>query len=563
MKNILVYSISFLLLMVGCAEDDSIGGNEGNIVFRVSEEFQELMTRNGASCVQSVFPVETDIDTEEPLFVFSTVENGISKSEHSNATRGAKVEDATSLSFGVSEYTSTNEEVSNFQNVAPFYNSTAQLYNSGRAWEEAAFDSPAPTYKFYAYAPYLSTTVNGLTLSDDKRSIYYNASGVTVANQQDLMTAYASSTYTPTGIPLVFEHRLCAIRLVLGSWVSGYTISSVRFTSIISSGTVSLDNGSWEKGSTGEYIVSGITGANSTGYNVTGIGNTEASALYLMMVPQTVSTDMIITLTDANSQVHTLTANVSGTWDAGKTVTYTITPQGITSMTATYPTGWGGEIGPVTQFESGESFGLFAINPSTNQVVMSNVEVSVSSDGTSLVLPSGKIYSAQHRYFLYYPYQSSLTGAPALGATNSSTTADAFFSSVITAWTPVTDQSNNTVFKEQDLQVSMASGSGASLSFAMVHKMGLIKVNMPSSTDVPKLILYTVNQSNTKYTSGSVTAYGLNKFSTSDDGVIPWNSNRIASYYIAKPESTYKFVTPNFTEDGIKRTVVEVGDKRR
>jgi len=83
----------------------------------------------------------------------------------------------------------------------------------------------------------------------------------------------------------------------------------------------------------------------------------------------------------------------------------------------------------------------------------------------------------------------------------------------------------------------------------MAHKMGLIKIVMPSAT-VPAVTLFDVNNSNTKYTNGSVTAYGLNYFSTSNSGVIPFKSNRTTDFYIAKGGTTPKFVTPHFTSTG-------------
>ena len=124
------------------------------------------------------------------------------------------------------------------------------------------------------------------------------------------------------------------------------------------------------------------------------------------------------------------------------------------------------------------------------------------------------------------------------------------FANVVSGWTvPETDQSSINVYKTRDLQIASVATSTATKSFPMAHKMGLIKIVMPSAT-VSAVTLFDVNNSNTKYTNGSVTAYGLNYFSTSNSGVIPFKSNRITDFYIAKGGTMPKFVTPYFTNTG-------------
>ena len=509
MKRLIILSVS-TLLFAACAEDIANSENSGKaIVFSVGDVF--------SADVSDVTRTATLVNSLNP----STFE------------------------FGVSEFTSSGTAVDGMQNLRllnTHYVPANSWYNSGVAWDAAAYAISLPTFQFCAYSPYLSATTNGLTLSADRKSIRYDADGVSVANQQDLMTACASSAYTRSAIPLTFGHRLCAIQIKLGTWPAGFKITSIKFKSIVSSGSVSLLNGSWTPDAAEEYTVSGVTEADA---------ENEDAAIYLMMIPQTVNTYMTVTLTDADSQTKNLTSVITGTWIAGKKYIYTITPQGIVTMTATYPTNWGGTAGPITQYDENENFGLFAVNASNGMIVVSNLQVQSQSAATSstLGLPSSLVYSDQLRYFLYYPYKSNLTTtypAMSVGRTNTSTTAAEFFSTVISGWTPVTDQSSEAVFKGQDLQVGMLSSN----NFAMTHAMGLIKVNMPTAVSVPELALFTVNRSNTKYTSGSVTAYGLNAFRTTNGGVVPYQNNRNIDYFIAKPGITYMFETPSVTSTG-------------
>jgi hypothetical protein len=456
-----------------------------------------------AACAKEIRPGFDD----GRVITFAVAGAGAMQVEESTLpeTRSALVNDASSsFAFGVSEYNGSTA-VSTFQNLQPAHESTIstdnELFNSHRRWEAPAYTGT--DYSFYAYAPYLSASAHGMTLQDGNRKIAYSLSGLSIANMPDLMTAYAESDYQ-YAVPLTFQHRLAAVGITLGTgWASGTTVSAIRFANIITGGTLAVSAGkdaAWDSyGSRGSYTVpSGFSTTASTAGSVI-LG---ASSTWLMMVPQTLSgndASIVVTISKGGS-TYTVTLPLSGKWEAGKTYVYTVDPAYYTGMTAVYPK-WddgsaSGVDGPVTAYDTGSNiFGLYAVDTAGN-LVMTNIPVGVSSvDGrtATLSLPTG-YYSAQYRYFLYYPYKQTGPGS----VTESATTAMDFFAGVISSWSVSGTQNNLTDFKAQDLQVGMLTGT----SFTMSHAMGLAKITLANKS-IATTRTYTYGTSTTFSDSGT------------------------------------------------------------
>ena len=88
-------------------------------------------------------------------------------------------------------------------------------------------------------------------------------------------------------------------------------------------------------------------------------------------------------------------------------------------------------------------------------------------------------------------------------------------------WSVQGDQSSASNFKTSDLQI--AKGTGATPTFAMAHRMGLVKLN-PTTKSVSNKLTYTYNKSDGTYTSstsGSATITASNDFT----GNKPYNSS--------------------------------------
>ena len=130
-------------------------------------------------------------------------------------------------------------------------------------------------------------------------------------------------------------------------------------------------------------------------------------------------------------------------------------------------------------FQSGDVIGLFAVDK-TGKVIVSNQKYTYSGSIWSTETPIEYVTGlGSYTFFAYYPWVSSLTGAPAVNSTPDLTSADTFFASVISSWTPAADQSNVTKFTAQDLMVAKGTNSmpyfhEVQVAFNLAHKMGLL-----------------------------------------------------------------------------------------
>lgn len=574
----LITMITAGLLMAGCAEEVNNNRTDGDkryITFSVSDDNTAARTPY-ASMRTSVAPwtdeqagveakvveVETDLPTEYPLSLTITDEPNISSAK-ADITRGALLNsgDAASLEFGVTEFLTSNATSPLFSNSKPAHQSTLddgrELFKANEFWEYDSYDGIS--YDFYAYAPWVNGSGSGITLSNENRTITYDATGVAVNNQPDLMTARKWTSSYVGAIPLNFQHRLCAIQIkTTGTWAEGYHVSGVKFTNVISSGTFDIDtdkDDAWtSKGAADDYVVTGFTEADAANVEITGATGSN----WLMLPPQTLSdAKLSITMSDGSGE-YTITAPVNAsTWRAGHTVTYTVSPEAITTMTVNYPTGtarsWQNGstpvAGPVTTYTTTDQFGLFVLDKD-NKIFISNQRITPTAGDAAasrtLDIPS-LFKSKQFRYFLMYPYiddasLEALVGTDnynnyyKLDGTGRPANADAFFAEVIENWNPVNDQSTEATFKAQDLQIAKLSGD----HFDMVHKMGLISITLPVLT-VQKTMYYQISESEwvenlTKNNapSNSVSATGATTITSSWK---PWRNTSTSCHLISKPGS--------------------------
>lgn len=464
--------IVIALLMAACSENlttNSLDGDRRFISFgvmgddAVSVTIEENETRSTAVSASS---------NDENLCLTITDEPRICKVQ---MTRGSlqNMVDSRTLVFGVTEFLKDQTTAPVFSNRVPTVQNTTldggrELFLANEKWENDAY--AGQEYDFYAYAPQVTAAAEkGITLSNDNRTITYDPTGIAVGDQPDLMTARKATSAYVGVVPLTFQHRLCAIQIkAAGTWAADYHVSGVKFLNVISSGTFDIDtdkDDAWTStGSKGDYEVSGFNQAAATGTVVTGPDDK-----WLMMVPQTLNGAKIsITLTDnTDAYSYTVTAPISEyTWTAGHTVTYTISPASITSMTVNSP-----DVDPVN-YVTADQFGLFVLDKD-NRIIVSNQPVSPTAGNAAssrtLAVPATIFMSKQYKYYLMYPYRSDLAaivntsdatnydnhykaGASATGRTAD---ADAFFADVI---------SNTSLIS--NLQIAVLSGN----QFNMVHR---------------------------------------------------------------------------------------------
>lgn len=158
------------------------------------------------------------------------------------------------------------------------------------------------------------------------------------------------------------------------------------------------------------------------------------------------------------------------------------------------------ENGYRTEFTDGDECGLYIVRGAT--VVCDNVKLTATADtdGSLTWQPeSGKTLGGglnNEKYFLYYPYQSEMSGKTDASATD----ADDFFAPLVSSWQPAADQSTYAAYAASDLMTAAGTAVKTdgmlSLSFSMTHSMALAVIEMPKTvykfidnTDIPDYIV--------------------------------------------------------------------------
>ena len=130
-------------------------------------------------------------------------------------------------------------------------------------------------------------------------------------------------------------------------------------------------------------------------------------------------------------------------------------------------------------FTSGDAIGLFAVDK-TGKVIVANQKYTYSGSAWSTETPIEYVTGLKdYTFFAYYPWVSTLSGVPAVNSTPDISSADAFFSAAVTAWTPAADQSTVAKFTGADLMIAKGTNTvpyfhEVNVSFTMVHQMGLL-----------------------------------------------------------------------------------------
>lgn len=520
-------AISFLLMSAlvcsACSDSQDLSGNiplsGDRIAFQAEllDGFQSSTAKSraqsaftGVAMEQKVLPLGGDL--VEPLYLHPLeVDNTAgSMAETANAaigmsSRGSLVSSSSwTGEFGVSAvYTKSGASQSFFQDQ--------KASKSGNIWYASGDTQAWPTdgaLSFYAYAPYQHASLS-LQGSDDvtkNKTLRYVAS-TSLGSQPDLIVAKSenisrTSSSANTAVQLQFSHALTAITFSVSADMIPGTVKSITVKNVSGQGDYNISTGTW--GSLGAASASYAISLGTSGAGIA-VKAGESKALTdvssaLMMVPQTFaagsSAQIEMVFHDGNKE-RTVTASLADTsWAAGKHITYVLSASSITTLQLggiTFPTSWSNSYTSTTNhlksaYANGDKMGLFVVDDS-KKVIASNVQLSYN--GSAWSLPSGTkcTFSPKYSYFVYYPYQASLTGLPAQGASVSDvTSATAFFSSAISTWSSsklTTDQSTLAKMNACDLQIGKGSltSDGTKIQFsANTHAMGLADITLGSKT---------------------------------------------------------------------------------
>ena len=216
-------------------------------------------------------------------------------------------------------------------------------------------------------------------------------------------------------------------------------------------------------------------------------------------------------LIDNNVSSLSLAVNIDGWGDTGSTrASYSAISEGSS----------GNKVFGLS-FTSGDAIGLFACDKD-GKVVIANHKWSYNGSAWATESPIEYVTGmGGYTFFAYYPWKSSLSGAPALNSTPDISSAEAFFGSAISAWTPAADQSTIAAFTGSDLMMAKGTTSTpyfheVQVAFTMAHQMGL-------AVTQPDLTFYDINDPSYTWT-----------VTQSFTGNIPY---QIGSnyYYLVKP----------------------------
>ena len=233
------------------------------------------------------------------------------------------------------------------------------------------------------------------------------------------------------------------------------------------------------------------------------------------------------------SEEDTLPGGNTTTPDSGRCpMTVSMSDGGYTSSDPSAPGTRAVEDGYATTFTAGDRIGLYAVK--NGAIVASNICLTATESGSGgsggiawQASPGTTLYyeGAGTQYFAYYPYKEVLTGSPIPSATD----AAGFFSGVVSAWTPATDQSTYVKYTAQDLMTGSGTPGGKlpdgtySLSFTLKHAMALVVIETPTTK-----YAFTNN-------SPSIPVYHIPAPGTTFYGFTPYSPSIGTYRYLVKP----------------------------
>ena len=519
----------------------------------------------------------TDEAFSKPLYLHPIETVNKTLKNQGPTTRGTMNFDPVVNNFGVSAnyiQKAGSEEESFFQDREAKKEGSNWFVADNVKWPAAG------TVSFYAYAPYNVSSLQWK--GDDKvaqnKTIHYKVPE-NVEEQPDFIVAKSEgksfkSSSANTPVDLQFSHALTAITFSVSDDMIPGTVKSITVSGVYGQGDYDLSTGIWKYGATSTYVIEP-----NVSVKVGEITPLTNKTSVLMMIPQTFDANANA---NANAKVSmvfndgakdkTVSFSLNGTsWEAGKHITYVLSSSKITTLkmgSLDYPDGWKSVSQIRTAYapndpNSSVYAGLFVVNEE-NKVIAANVKLTLSStsSGNSWSLPadSKQKFSPKYNYFLYYPYQASLAGLPAVDKTKicdvSSSTK--FFADAIATWKSskiTADQSTLKMMNACDLQIGKATldEDGCSVSFKMEHAMGLAVLNRESKS----LDHFYKLQGYEDYTwsNGSVPMTANDTFSS---GQKLFSTTATQGIMVVAPNSTVTFTNTSNGKDEWKTTSVSI-----
>ena len=516
------------LLIVACSQDlaqTSVEAIDNTISFSAQTISAQIETRSVS--VPDALPLKGDglelclLPTEEDML--------------SDATRGTQINSVETLNnFGVSAYKhgaipsgKTQNEYLTEKKMTPdfFYNIEAAKVSGTQNFKlkkDYFWPNDTDVVSFFAYAPYGDENVElSSATQEGPQSVFFKVN-TDVKEQADFIIAQAVSTshlntsQTPS-VALNFTHQLTGIRFVIGDQFLKGWIKSISLKGVYTQGTYTI-GGDWTLDDTkkGNFTIS---------YNldkpVVGTSGEEVSASdeVFMMIPHTFADDDAATIEVVYNDKYTdyvVSCPLKGqTWKAGKTITYAITSNKLTTLRigqiqyADTPEG-----APRRVWKSGDKIGMYVVSSDGKKLKHKNVPVTF--DGTNWNIDhntsEGTIYKLPgESFYFYYPYSTVSNNQP-LGYPEQcpelKASAATFFEGVINYFNVKSDQSTLDNFLASNLMVARAEDDGhaSTIMATMERQTGLAVIVLGSKSAKKKVTFLNGSTSGTVNETANVMA---------------------------------------------------------
>ena len=570
-----IYAAAATLMLAACAQDIAQNGEEATGNSRaISFSAQTVSTPDDtrSACLPDALPLRGD---GMELWLMPSEEDMVS-----DATRGTQINSVEALNnFGVSAYKhgtipseKTQNEYLTDNNLKPdfFYNLEATKITDTQKFKltkDFFWPTDDDVLSFFAYAPYGDeNVVLSAATEEGPQSIDFKVD-TDVKSQVDLITAQAVSTShlntsaTPS-VELNFTHQLTGIRFVIGDQFLKGWVKSISLKGVYTEGKYTIGEG-WTLNDKkkGNFTIS---------YNldkpVAGTPGEEVSASdeVFMMIPHTFAADDAATIEVVYNDKYTdyiVSCPLKGqTWKAGKTVTYAITSNSLTTLRigqiqfATTPEG-----APKRIWEKGDKIGMYVVSADGKKLKHKNVPVTYDGANWSVdhTTSEGTIYKLPgESFYFYYPYSNVSNGQPTgypEQCPELKATAPVFFEGVIDYSTIKTDQSNYDNFLASDLQVARAEDDGRAsmIKATMLRQRGVAVIAIGTKSAKKKVTFTNGSTTGTVNETANVTA--TSKFASG--GNIPY-LNGTKYYYYTKPNVSTSFNSPSTEKEAWHEALV-------
>ena len=219
------------------------------------------------------------------------------------------------------------------ENSTPPYSSFMNgqtVSRNGGQWmiDPARYWPQTGVLSFYAYAPAEASGLTASTTAGEIPTLYYTVPNQ-VSDQVDLMVAVHQRNLNREVVPITFKHALSCVSFQVGG--PGVEIESIGISGVSVSGTLSLETDTTTNTVVWSNVADPVSGLYQIGMVDNPVANPGGSDVmapdgYLMMIPQTLSSEAAILVKFAGLPVKTipLQSTAIQEWKAGHHYVYSL-----------------------------------------------------------------------------------------------------------------------------------------------------------------------------------------------------------------------------------------------